>query len=262
MSLISRLSRDPHRPLQVTYAVIILYGYLIFSSVFWLIQTINYYQSNAAQDSLSVQILTFVFGFLLLFIVTLQIAAGKNWARWLLVVLLTLSMLNRLNSMPGLLVMVELIVLGLSVSLLFQRPSSEWFKGLKSVEEEDLGSDDLKDNTASQVHLDMAVQSGIKKTHDSSETVTLVWMLITQAISVFLIVPSFLLLVMAAESGELALETPSVALLLIHPISAILFAAISWFLFIKKKYVWAAIVTSFSLLPYTLYFLIGLISSS
>jgi hypothetical protein len=230
--------------------------------MFWLIQTITYLPSYVEQDYFLIQVLFAAFGYLVLFIVTSQLAAGKNWARWLLVIALALSLLNKLNSMPGLLVMIELIVLGLSVALLFQRPSSEWFTREKSFEEKDLDEADLQDNAASKIHLDIADQSAIKKTRDSSETLTLVWLLITQAISVFLIIPSFLLLVLAAESGELALESPAVALLLIHPITAILFAAISWLLFIKKKYVWAAIVTSFSLLPYTLYFLVGLISSS
>lgn len=266
MSFISRLNRDPHRPVQVTYAVILLYGFLIFSLVLWFISTAVNFSWSVEQDLSLLQLVLTAFYYFVLFILTSQIAAGKNWARWLLIVGSIFSLLNSIGVMPGLLVMIELIVLVLSVSLLFQPASSEWFKSEKSDKEKDLDNEDFQDSAAGQVDQDMAIESGVEKARDSTQILTLIWMLITQAFSVFFIVPWFFLLGFAAEAGGLAWETFSIveiigtlaiALLLIHPITAIVFSVISWFLFIKKRYGWAALVTSFSILPFILYMLAG-----
>ena len=159
MNIVNDLNRDPHRPVQVTYAVCLLYIFITISFLVNLVSVIVgliVYQMQIYL--LAFGVLIFFLGSLMRFFVAMQIAKGKNWARWLLVIgrvplfiTFVFSMQNWLVSgdiASSILVFSELLVTALVVTLLFQRPSSTWFKTGECVETHDIENEDLKPKIA------------------------------------------------------------------------------------------------------------------
>ena len=84
-----------------------------------------------------------VFGYFIMYFVTIKIAAERNWARWLLLVGFLLYLLGIICNMrvilsgdaiSGIEILSQVLVTGLAAALLFQRPSSVWFTGDENAE--------------------------------------------------------------------------------------------------------------------------------
>lgn len=149
MNSIRFLKSDPDRPAQVTYAVYLLYAILAIVFFLHLLRTIVFLIVNPVEfspGSFLFQFLLVTISYVLMFIVARKIADVRNWARWLLLIGFVLTMLNTVLNMPslifgnaiaGMMGLGEIIVTALAVALLFQRPSSIWFKTGEFAKEND-----------------------------------------------------------------------------------------------------------------------------
>ncbi len=234
MNFINRLKQDPFRPILVTYAVLLLYCFLTVSILLSLIRLLISVVNYPGQDSpLSSAILT-ILGYLLLFFIISQIAAGKNWARWLLVVGFAMSLFNSPRAMQALvsgetlsalMSLAEAAVLAASVAFLFQRRSSAWFTADKPSGDHSADDDGLTEE-GSQAgefnEMSLAIQSVVITAKRSRRRWTLILMLSSQLLCALLIFPWFYLLAVLLSFDILpgwryAVAAGALILLLLYP---------------------------------------------
>ena len=255
MNFINRLKHDPHRPILVTYAVFLVSGFLTLSLLLTLIRTIIYFVYLQGESSVAFDAIFIVLGYLLLFIITSQIAAGKNWARWLLLIGFAFSLLNSPSgiqalssgdTLSGLMSVTETVILAVAVAFLFQRTSSAWFKRDKLAEDKSIEDDELETSEFNEVSL--AIQSGIITAEKSKKRWTLILMISSQLISALLLVPWLFLWPVLLSFDILpgwryAIAATALILLLLYPLWAITLFVVAWIKYAKQQYKWASVAT-------------------
>ena len=130
------------RPKQVTYAVYLIYAALAVGFLYSAVSATAYWQATAEQYTNPSTIICFVFGYLYVIFFAVKIAAGRNWARWLYlveVILSVLSIVGQFGSHIDYPIRASLLALSKGIQLyaiilLFQAPSSAWFKSKKDPE--------------------------------------------------------------------------------------------------------------------------------
>lgn len=139
MNIAGYLIRDPDRPEQVTYAVFMLHVFLVVSFVIYLVQTAVSLVAQSYRIPISAFALSFILTtaiYLVMYFVATKVAAGRNWARWLLlggfIILVVISNWNMQllifgNAALGLLILIQMLVTAVAVALLFQQPCNTWF---------------------------------------------------------------------------------------------------------------------------------------
>lgn len=139
MNFIYRFNQDPDRPVQVTYAVLLLYALLVLEIAHFLIQTVIFYISHQAEFTLGGVILgslVYLTVYMLMFFVVRKIADGKNWARLLILIGFAANILINACRRPsfisgdaisGIVTAGILIGTALAIALLFQKSSNNWF---------------------------------------------------------------------------------------------------------------------------------------
>lgn len=140
MSLFNSLKPDTDRPVQVTYAVFLLYAFLAISLLVYLGHSIVFFFLNTeeySQPQFLFDLFVTAIAYMLMLFVTVKIANGKNWARWFLLIGFVLSLvittiglreLISRDAISGVISLSQVLVTAVAVALLFQRPSSAWFK--------------------------------------------------------------------------------------------------------------------------------------
>ena len=140
MNIAGYLNQESDRPIQVTYAVFLLTVFLVISSLILIGQTAVSILLRPARILNSVFVISLLItgaAYLTMYFVVTRIAAGKNWARWLLLIGLAVLVIVTTSSMPllvfgdavlGLLVFGQVLVTAVAAALLCQRPCSMWFK--------------------------------------------------------------------------------------------------------------------------------------
>jgi hypothetical protein len=102
----------------------------------------------------------------------------------------------------------------------------------------------------SEKRVDPMLLSGPK---DRKSPFTLIWLILSQLLSVLLLILWFLTLI-AAQGAEEPWELLLAFSLLLHPVTATICSIVAWILYAKVRYKLAAIVTSIPLLPFAILF--------
>ena len=147
MNYIWHFDRDPSRPTQISIALFLLYAFLETSLLIYKGRAFAgffVYPVQVIQGYFILELAITAVAYLLMFFVAAKIAAGKNWARWMLlfglfvIFIVTTCNMNVLvfgDAVAGLLVVGQVMVTALAAALLFQRPSNVWFTTGEYIQE-------------------------------------------------------------------------------------------------------------------------------
>lgn len=251
MNFIYRLNNNPAQPMQVTYAVLLLYALYTLSLLVYAVGVIVAMVSYSEQyDYIVVDVIFNLFAYFLSFFVVRKISEGKNWARWFLLITFCLVLLASLigsqmilagNPIDAISTIGFLIVNIMAIALLFQRPSSIWFTTGEYYEGDELEPEESEGLPVSQP------KTTDEKLEVSAPKYLKLWLVLSQLLSVLLLVPGFIVLI-AAQGAEKAWVLVLVFPLLLHPVTAIICGVGAWILYAKTNYRLAKIVTSIPLL--------------
>lgn len=253
-----QLSRNPNRPIQVTYAAYLLYAFMLIVITNFLIRSIilvDYFSETSLTLWGTVFMTLFQAGLMVLSLYVIsRIAAGENWARWILVVVLIFNCVMLLTGLRDFLhgsTIATLINVGyvlvpaIAIALLFQGPSNRYFTGVKT--DEDLPHKPNFDDTSDT----NPVSQSVSKTARKAKT----WLISSQVISAMLFIPWFLVL-LVIQGAEARWELFLGCSALLHPITAVICGIVAWLLYAKERYRLAAIITGLPLLPFIILFLV------
>lgn len=134
------LSNDsPEKPSQVKNAVYLLYATLVMGVV----SSILNLSDPGVQASLGFALVAMVITFAILLFNVTMISRGRNWARMVYLVLYVIGLPRSIvfllqmlpsNTLTALIGTVQAILQLVAIVLLFQKPSSVWFKGESNLE--------------------------------------------------------------------------------------------------------------------------------
>ena len=252
MNFIYRLNKNPAQPIQVTYAVLLLYAYFILSVLIYVVGTVVAiigYSEQAPESYFVVDVVFNSLAYFLSFLIVRKISEGKNWARWFLLIAFCLVLLVSLigsqtiltgNPIDAISAIGFLVVNIMAIALLFQRPSSIWFTTGEYYEGSELEPEESEGLPVSQP------KTTDEKLEVSAPKYLKLWLVLSQLLSVLLLVPGFIVLI-AAQGAEEAWVVLLVFPLLLHPVTAIICGVGAWILYAKAYYKLAKIVTSIPL---------------
>lgn len=265
MNFIYRLNNNPGQPTQVTSAVVLLYALFTLSLLVYAVRVIVAVVSHSEQYGYFVVDVIFnLLAYFLSFFVVRKISEGKNWARWLLLVMFCFVLLVSLigsqmilagDPIDAISIMGFLTVNIMAIALLFQRPSSIWFTTGEYLEGDEFEPEESEGLPVSQP------KATDEKLEVSAPKYLILWLVLSQLLSVLLVVPGFIL-VFVSQGGENAWTTLLVSPLLLHPVTAIICGVGAWILYAKAHYKLARIVTSIPLFLFIMSILLTILAQA